>query len=541
MNPETSAPPEGSRRRENSPTGERTREVQDRYQTITDRSSSTAKVPESSAIEDPNLPTRDSMSLERIVLGMLLKDPEAYHRTAEGQLAPEDFMEPAAADLYRKIEETADPETGVDDVAVRIAVEKDTACRFPALHVHDLANAVEGRSGAFLAHDIEQLREQKRSREVHAGRLKIASLAEGKAPIGDIEKVVEEVSALDGESLLQRMERRRLSPDRLPPQRRVVARFANAPILSNGNLLLLTGQMKAGKTGLLTGMLAAAITGDEHMGWEFPAPEGAILHIDTEQTEADHHEKIGQTILRRTKLDRIPENFYSYAARGETPADIMRLVEAKVAEASRVHGRVLMVFIDVVEDLLDEGVNDIPSSRRVVRWLMRLADRYDCIVGVTLHENPDRGNHDSNQKPTGHTGTMLVKKAECVLKTAKKPVGEEEVFSAWTTHARGEGVPPHNAFRFCFSPDDQMHMPAGSLHLEYADEEKARRGLEAVLENPGITRNQLKNKIGGNSRQREEAINWLIDRGQIYLSREGQSHRFYATKPTELSATGTAL
>jgi hypothetical protein len=225
---------------------------------------------------------------------------------------------------------------------------------------------------------------------------------------------------------------------------------------------------------------------------------------------------------------------------GEAPDDILKFIWLKAAELQRIHGKVGLIFVDVIEDLVAEGVNDIPGSKEIVRQMMNLANRYDCLVGLTLHENYDRGKSDSNQKPTGHLGSTLVKKAETTLKTKKEARGEEEVFSAWTTNARSEGVPAHNAFRFVFSPDDEMHMPAASMHLEYADEQKVAKARKAVRDNPGITQRQLKQEIGGKDSQRKQVIEWLVDRGEIIAEKDGQAIH-YRPREEQISVSETDL
>ena len=75
-----------------------------------------------------------------------------------------------------------------------------------------------------------------------------------------------------------------------------------------------------------------------------------------------------------------------------------------------------LVAIDGAADVL-ESVNDLDLSNKIVQGMMRWTTKSNCHLCTVLHRN-----HNSD-KPTGHSGSAIMKKAETVAFVTKDDEG----------------------------------------------------------------------------------------------------------------------
>ena len=184
-------------------------------------------------------------------------------------------------------------------------------------------------------------------------------------------------------------------------------------ILSLGNLLVLAGKVKTGKSAVLYNIIAGAIRQDdfryESLGITIePNRESkAILHFDTEQSTYDWHKRI-KNALRQAGVENQPEYFKSYHILEFTMAERLRVIQETVEYNYRKFGGIHLVLVDGVADLVS-SVNDEEKSNQVVDLFHRLSVEYKCAIVLVVHLNPD------GIKTRGHLGSQLDRKAESLI------------------------------------------------------------------------------------------------------------------------------
>ena len=184
-------------------------------------------------------------------------------------------------------------------------------------------------------------------------------------------------------------------------------------ILSRGNISVISGKVKTGKSALNYSLLAGAIRMEglpiDTLGVQvrLNKQEQAVLHFDTEQSKYDWHNKLKQTVSR-AGLNAKPDFFESYHLLEFTIWDRIKYLEDMFEYNHRKHNGIYLAVVDGVADLV-KSVNDEVECNKVVDLFHRLAVEYDCPIVLLAHLNPDGG------KMRGHLGSQLERKAESVL------------------------------------------------------------------------------------------------------------------------------
>lgn len=206
------------------------------------------------------------------------------------------------------------------------------------------------------------------------------------------------------------------------------------PLVSRGNLTMLSGTDKSGKSHVAAAMIRAITEGSTHLGMT-ARERGKVAYIDCEQATEDFDE------LLRTQANGTYTAPEAYCLTGSSPKDCRADFEAILENTPGLAAALVDGFADLIED-----VNDSEQAVELVAWLMRMADRYRVgIIGV-LHLNPG-----SNSKTRGHLGSQLERKCRTVLSIATN--GEERVL--FTRKARKKALPESQGIRFTW--DDESH------------------------------------------------------------------------------------
>ncbi|MBQ8070101.1 MAG: AAA family ATPase [Bacteroidales bacterium] len=165
-----------------------------------------------------------------------------------------------------------------------------------------------------------------------------------------------------------------------------------------GEICLVTGKQKVGKSAFIAAMIAAAISGAAVLNIEPIAPLRVLL-VDTEQGDAplaQHVERISR--LSGKEISRNDDTFQVMSLRRSNAEECVRLIEQSLRECPRD-----LVVIDGARDLV-EDTNDLAASREIVRRLMKWGSEYDAAVVVVAHMRPD------GMKVDGHIGSELQRK-----------------------------------------------------------------------------------------------------------------------------------
>ena len=262
-------------------------------------------------------------------------------------------------------------------------------------------------------------------------------------------------------SLLERLLASAYDPKAQPPREEVVMTIAGVPFAAGGNISVLQGKNKAGKSAAVSSILGAAMRGryavetGDLLGFEWITDsQGAILHFDTEQSPRDYHDLVTRAVVRAggafhyRRLLSIPlVKGLKFAERWE---GIKLIIEQKMKDE---HG-VDLVVIDGIADIC-RSPNDEEEAIMFVAEIMEIAHRHGIAFVLVLHENPgtDIG------KTRGHLGSELGRKAFASIRVEKD---EDDVSTMWGDQMRKGALPKSKGICYQFNPDAKMHTQIGT-------------------------------------------------------------------------------
>ncbi|MEN8887116.1 MAG: AAA family ATPase [Winogradskyella sp.] len=139
-----------------------------------------------------------------------------------------------------------------------------------------------------------------------------------------------------------------------------------------------------------------------------------IIHFDTEQSKF-HCQKLFRRPIIMNQLEK-DDNYYTYALRPMDAKDRIDFIEYilyNVLDAKEIG----LVIIDGVADLVTD-VNNLEQCSYATQKIMKWTDELKCHITTVIHTNY------GSDKPTGHLGSFLEKKAETQIKLEKNGVNE---------------------------------------------------------------------------------------------------------------------
>lgn len=237
------------------------------------------------------------------------------------------------------------------------------------------------------------------------------------------------------------------------------------PILTNergdilgeaGNLVVIQGQMKSGKTGVVSGIMAAFIADPEScadcLGFVAPPGHGFILHFDCEQGPKNHFRLMRNTVEKRAGLEEVPDCLKSFSLLTASLGDRWNMVEAVTAQCAEV-APIRCVIFDGGADFLST-LNDEAIANEMVERQFRFAIEHDCLVVIVLHENPGT----DNGKTRGHYGSQLHRKMQAAIVVEK---GFDEISAVYGNPLRDGYWPKSEAHFFKYDAMRGLHVTCG--------------------------------------------------------------------------------
>ncbi|MGI6242788.1 MAG: AAA family ATPase [Prevotella sp.] len=217
--------------------------------------------------------------------------------------------------------------------------------------------------------------------------------------------------------------------DNPPDMSKAVVSVNDVPLGTQDNLFCITGGEGTGKSNyvgaILSGTLATLrLDAKQTLGLEITAnPKGlAVLHYDTEQSEAQLHKNMGKT-LARALLTEMPKFYHSLYLASLSRKDRLKLIRESMDLFYHKHGGIHVVVIDGIADLI-RSANDETESVSIVDELYRLAGIYNTCIVCVLHFVPN------GIKLRGHIGSELQRKAAGILSIEKDDNPEYSVVKA---------------------------------------------------------------------------------------------------------------
>jgi hypothetical protein len=165
-----------------------------------------------------------------------------------------------------------------------------------------------------------------------------------------------------------------------------------------------------------------------------------IVDIDTEQGKY-----YAQHAFRRVQLmtGNKYANYLPFAMRSKTPEERVMFVDA-LLEDSKYKGKIKFISIDGIADLV-ENTNDILMSANIANKVLKWTDDYGVHLHTIIHKLI------GVDKPTGHLGSYILKKAESVI-FLEKEVEEEKDSDIIVKHKYSRGRSFSN-FKFNINKD----------------------------------------------------------------------------------------
>lgn len=201
--------------------------------------------------------------------------------------------------------------------------------------------------------------------------------------------------------------------EKLPP----IITIDGAKVAAAGNITVISGASKAGKTAVTGVTIAGAIskTGEIDGFPNFnvlPNLEGkAIIHFDTEQSPEDQQDFVN-TVLNRNNLVSTPDYYYSYNTLQLSITEYQSFTDNICRLASERHNGLHMIIIDGGADYMKDS-NDLKEAQAIVKYFRSLAVVYNCPVITIIHTNP------GGDKERGHAGSEFQRRCYGLLTVEK--------------------------------------------------------------------------------------------------------------------------
>ena len=265
--------------------------------------------------------------------------------------------------------------------------------------------------------------------------------------------------------------------DNPPDASKSVVAVNGVPLGTQDNLFCITGGEGTGKSNYIAAILAGTLgterlDAEQTLGLEVtPNPKGlAVLHYDTEQSEAQLHKNLGKT-LRRASLTSVPDFYHSLYLASLSRKDRLKLIRESMDLFHHKHGGIHLVVIDGIADLI-RSANDETESIAIVDELYRLAGIYNTCIICVLHFVPN------GIKLRGHIGSELQRKAAGILSIEKDENPEFSVVKALKVRDGSPLDVPMTLFGWDKALD--MHVYRGEKSKEDKDKRKSNE-LHAVV------------------------------------------------------------
>lgn len=279
--------------------------------------------------------------------------------------------------------------------------------------------------------------------------------------------------------------------DTPPPEAQMVVSVNEVPLGTQGNLLCVSGGEGTGKSNfvgsLISGSLNCAQKEIDTLGITLSPnmKNKAVLLYDTEQSEVQLY-KNSVNILRRAKLDKMPETFKAYSLTSMSRSVRLHSIIESMDRFYHYYGGIHMVVVDGIADLI-RGANDEGESISIVEELYRLAGIYNTCIVCVLHFIPN------GMKLRGHLGSELQRKAAAILSIERDDDSGTSVIKALKVR---DGSPLDvPMIQFAWDKEAAMHCYLGEKPKEEKEQRKEREltsvAREIFRRRPHLTYNDL--------------------------------------------------
>ena len=236
------------------------------------------------------------------------------------------------------------------------------------------------------------------------------------------------------QELLQRLEKRRITPDKeIPPMQFLFEMFCK-PCFPRGELVAIAGKAKSGKTFVSSILMTLCFREEVLTLRRLESEPMSVLWFDTEQSEESTQDILCHRILpmigpgeaEQTKniFNKTEQSMFQiFNVRADFWQDRLPLLEAAMRRYQPD-----LVILDGIRDLVSD-INDGVMAQDVIERLMHMASELHCCITCILHQN--KSLEDKNLR--GWIGTELKNKAFEVYECEKDA---DRIFSWRQTDTR---------------------------------------------------------------------------------------------------------
>jgi hypothetical protein len=192
------------------------------------------------------------------------------------------------------------------------------------------------------------------------------------------------------------------------------------PIGTYGNFSFIQAPPKSMKSFFSSLLVSAYQTGGNSLSGKIKGERNGrkIVHFDTEQGKF-HCQKVFRRPMIMNGINQ-DDDYHTYALRTMSYKDRVDFIDYILYD--KLEGKNIgLVVIDGVADLVGD-VNNLEQCNEAIQKLMSWTDDLQCHIVTIIHSN------FGSDKPTGHLGSFLEKKAETQIKLEKNGVNE-----GWTS------------------------------------------------------------------------------------------------------------
>jgi len=295
----------------------------------------------------------------------------------------------------------------------------------------------------------------------------------------------------------------------------------NQPSLTAGNFSLIYGKKKAGKTFLLSGVIASTIDNSvqlEVIKGCLPKDKNVVLYFDTEQS----HYHASRSVKRICSLtgNPDPDNFYAYSLRPLTPKERLTFIENVIAITPNIG----IVAIDGIRDLLTRGINDEQEATELTSLFLKWSYDYNLHIVLLLHQNK------GDERARGHIGSEVVNKAETCISVTKG--NKNDIFKVVCEDSRDI---PFDNFGFKIDEDGlpiatdvSDYKSNKTTNLKYITSEEHLFILKKLFNteldiNYGQLTDAVKEALGVGLNKSKEFVTFYTEKGWLTSERKGMN------------------
>jgi len=185
------------------------------------------------------------------------------------------------------------------------------------------------------------------------------------------------------------------------------------PLGTYGNFSFIQAPPKTKKTFFISLLASVYLSDQNHFGGNLKGHRQGkeLIHIDTEQGRW-HCQRVFKRIAEMAGTS---DDYLTYGLRTIGCKDRIEFIDYCLEHKAKNAG---LLIVDGIADLCAD-VNNIEESNACVQRLMEWSSKYNIHIMCVIHSN------FGSDKPTGHLGSFLEKKAELQIQLEANTVNKE--------------------------------------------------------------------------------------------------------------------